>query len=113
MRITPAETFLREILSDGAEHRSEAVRAEAEAQGLTWRSVERARAKIPELMTYQREFRGPWVIRLPQPTAQSNGTSGYPAYEAVTCTGCGRTVGMYFNPQHTTCHTCAHCATDR
>jgi len=47
MRVTPAETFLRGLLADGTEHLSEAIRAEAEARGLTWRSVERARAKIP------------------------------------------------------------------
>jgi hypothetical protein len=109
MATTPADSFLREILSDGAEHLSEAVRAEAEARGLTWRSVERARAKLPNLMTYQKDFGGPWVIRLPQSKPQSNGTSRYPTYTPVTCLNCQRVAGMYPNPQSTTCHRCAHC----
>jgi hypothetical protein len=109
MRVTPAETFLRGLLADGTEHLSEAIRAEAEARGLTWRSVERARAKIPQLAGYQRGFRGRWVMLLPQPKPQSRGTATWPTYVAVTCNTCGRTAGMYHQPDNTTCHACAHC----
>src|SRR5262245_48615665 len=103
MAITPAEAFLREILADGNEHPSTAVRAEAEARGLTWRSVERAKTKLPELVTRQQGFQGRRLMRLPKPTtADPKRFAGWPEYTAVTCLNCGQIAGMYPNPDTTT-----------